>query len=332
MWFQFMNMITQKNLELLKKQHYYIAGKHSAVQICRWTKKSLISGEACYKHKFYGIPSWRCCEISPSAVFCDNHCLHCWRAIENTQGNKILREQADKPEKIIEECIIGRRKLLSGFGGRKKIDIKKYKESLEPSHFAISLIGEPTIYPYIGEMIELLQKKGKTTFLVTNGLHPKVLKKLEKKNQLPTQLYISLNSPNKEEYKKWHKSKLKDAWKRFNESLEIMKKLKNKTRTVIRMTLVKDRNMKKEQIADYAKLIKKANPLFLECKGFMSVGFARKRLGYKTMPTMKEVEDFAKMLEKATGLNILDKQEFSRVVLLGKPKDKRRMKIRKEEI
>lgn len=30
-------MITEKNKALLKKQHYVIAGKHSAVQVCRWT-------------------------------------------------------------------------------------------------------------------------------------------------------------------------------------------------------------------------------------------------------------------------------------------------------
>ena len=56
--------------------------------------------------------------------------------------------------------------------------------------------------------------------------------------------------------------------------------------------------MEKTQIQEYAKLIKKAEPDFIHVKGFMSVGFARKRLGYDKMPTWKEVIDFAKKIEK----------------------------------
>ncbi len=322
-------MISQKNIALLKKQHYRLAGKHSAVQICRWTKKSLLDSGECYKQKFYGIKSSGCCEMSPSAVWCDNKCLHCWRAVENTQGNKIPKNKADRPEIIIEESIKWRKKLLTGFGGNSRVSKAKWLEAQEPSHFAISLIGEPTVYPYIGELIELLRKTGKTTFLVTNGLHPEVLRKFEKKKKLPTQLYISLNSPNKKEYEEWHRSSMKNAWAKFNKSLEIMKNLKNKTRTVLRMTLVKGKNMKEEFVEDYAKLIKKASPLFVEVKGFMSVGYSRKRLAYESMPSMKEIEDFGELLAKETGYNILDRHEPSRIMLLGKASDRKKMKIKR---
>src|SRR3989338_6133546 len=130
--------------------------------------------------------------------------------------------------------------MLSGFKGNKKINIKKWEEAQNPQQFAISLIGEPTLYPHIGKLIKLLRKQNKTSFLVTNGLFPEALKKLEKEKALPTQLYISLNTPNKKMYDGWHKSNLRDAWKRFNKSLDLMKKLRGKTRRVIRMTLVKD--------------------------------------------------------------------------------------------
>lgn len=255
-------MISKKNLELLKKQHYRVAGKHSVVQICRWNKNALIGKGECYKYKFYGIPSWRCCEMSPASVFCDNQCLHCWRAMEATQGNKINPKLADKPEIIIEECIKHRKKLLTGFGGHSKLDKKRYAEAQEPSHFAISLIGEPTLYPKIGELIALLRKNGKTSFIVTNGLHPDTLKKLEKKKQLPTQLYISLNSSNKQEYEKWHKSVHKDAWKRFNESLDFMNKITKKgKRTILRMTLVRGLNMNDKNIEEFAEILKKSGVL-----------------------------------------------------------------------
>ncbi len=244
-------------------------------------------------------------------------------------------KKIDKPDKIIKDCILAQRKMLSGFGGNKNLNRKKFKEAQEPEHFAISLIGESTLYPYLGELIEELRKKRKTSFLVTNGLLPEKLKELERKNQLPTQLYISLNSSNKKDYEKWHKSKMKNAWKKFNKSLGIMKKLRNKTRTIIRMTLVKDLNMKNENIKGYTKLIKKAMPLFVEVKGFVSVGFARERLGYEKMPSHEEIKEFARKLEKelkkqGTKYRFLDEKIESRVELLGE--DRRRMKIKVGQI
>ncbi len=327
-------MITPKNLELLKRQHYRVAGKHSVVQICRWNKNSLIGKGECYKYKFYGIPSWRCCEISPASVFCDNKCIHCWRAVEATQGDKMNPKLIDEPETIIEECIKHRKKLLTGFGGHDRLDKKRYKEAQEPSHFAISLIGEPTLYPKIGEMIALLRKRKKTSFIVTNGLHPDVLKKLDKKNQLPTQLYVSLNASNEKEYIPWHNSNMKNAWKKYNETLDLLNKFTKKgKRTVFRMTLVRNMNMDDKHIEEFAALIKKAGVMYVEVKSFMSLGSARKRLAFETMPSIKEIEVFAKKLAKKTGYLVLDKHMPSRIVLLGKNlAAKKRMKITEKEI
>jgi tRNA wybutosine-synthesizing protein 1 len=326
-------MITQKNLDLLKKQHYIVAGKHSAVQICRWNKHALVGEGECYKYKFYGIPSWRCCEITPW-VGCENRCLHCWRAIESDLGEGLNKKNIDYPGIIINECIKGRKKLLTGFGGHPRLDKERYKESHEPTHFAISLIGEPTLYPKIGELVAELRKQGKTSFIVTNGLHPEVLSKLDKKNQLPTQLYLSLNSGNEKDYKEWHKSMLKDSWERFNKTLDLLAKLTKKgKRTVLRMTLVKGKNMSEENIKEYASIIKKSGVMFVEVKSFMSLGYARARLPYETMPSNKEIEAFAKKLAKASGYIILDKHIPSRIVLLGKNKEaKKRMKISMKEI
>ena len=313
--------------KLLKKQHYYVVGEHSAVQICRWTKKSLRDEGVCYKEKFYGIKSSECCQMSPSVMWCQNQCLHCWRAIENTLGIKI--DEEDSPKEIIEECIKGQRVLLSGFKGSTKTNKEKWQKAQNPTQFAISLSGEPTIYSKIAELIKELRKQGKSTFLVTNGLKPERLLELEKKKALPTQLYISLNAPNKKMYGKWHRSSDKKAWEKFNRSLEIMKKLRKKTRTVVRMTLVKDLNMKQEYVPEYAKLILKAQPDFVEVKGFMSVGYARKRLGYERMPSHKEIKEFSKLLLrelKNSGYKFLDEQIASRVVLLGNRNKSKKIK------
>jgi tRNA wybutosine-synthesizing protein 1 len=327
------SIIPKKAKDILEKQHYSVVGNNAGVQICRWAKKSLLDEGVCYKEKFYGIKSHLCCQMSPCILFCENSCLHCWRALKNWLGDKMDKKDADSPNEIISGCINSQKKLLSGFKGNKKVNMEKWKDAQNPTQFAISLSGEPTLYPYIAELIKELRKQKRTSFLVSNGLNPEVLKKLEKENALPTQLYISLNSPNKKLYEDWHNSTNKDAWKKFNKSLEIMKKLtKKRQRTVLRMTLVKNMNMKDNQAREYAKLMLKASPMFIEVKGYMSVGYARKRLGYETMPTHEEIRHFARLLEKELKpkYKILDEKIESRIVLLGRKKAE--MKIRKNQL
>ena len=313
-------MIPEKVKEVLKKQHYRLVGKHSAVQVCRWTKKSMRDEGVCYKEKFYGIKSYLCCQMTPAVMWCPNKCLHCWRAVELTIGDK-LGKGIDSPKEIIDGCIEAQKKLLIGFKkstekrNLSRANMEKWAEAQEPMQFAISLSGEPFIYDRIGELIEELRKRGKTSFLVTNGLYPEKIKELAEKNQLPTQLYISVNSPNKEMYEKFHRSSMQDAWKKLNRSLKIMSKLK--CRTVFTINLVKDLNMKDEYIQEFAELIKKANPSFVEVKAFMSVGFARQRIGYDKMPYHKDVREFSEELARVTELKILDEKKESRVVLLG---------------
>jgi tRNA wybutosine-synthesizing protein 1 len=307
--------------EQLKKQGHRFIGDHGSVKICNWTRKSLVDDGCCYKEKFYGIKSYLCCQMSPW-LGCENKCVHCWRPIEANFG-EIVGEDIKEPKEIIEESIQAQRKLLTGFNGNAKVNKQKFKESQEPMQFAISLIGEALNYPKIGEFILELRGKGKTSFLVSNGLNPEVLKKLSKDDCLPTQLYISMNAPDKKLFDKWHCSSVKDAWNVYNNSLEIFKNLKKKTRTVLRMTLVKGQNMLDEHIRGYVNLIEKARPDFVEVKGFVSVGFARKRFGYELMPTHEEITNFAKKLInelEERGLieyNILDEHEFSKIVLIG---------------
>jgi len=107
-------MISARIRKILEKQHYEIVGKHSAVQICHWTKKSLKNEGVCYKEKFYGIKSHLCCQMTPAVMWCQNKCLHCWRAIEYTIGDK-LEGNIDSPKDIVDGCIKAQRKLLSGF-------------------------------------------------------------------------------------------------------------------------------------------------------------------------------------------------------------------------
>lgn len=319
----------EKIKNILEKQHYKLVGNHSAVQICRWTKKSIRDQGVCYKEKFYGIKSHRCCQMTPS-LWCPNSCVHCWRAIEFTTGKKIP-EKIDSPSEIIENSIKAQRKLLEGFKilpktkykTLSKANMKKWEEAQEPMQFAISLSGEPTLYPHIGELIQELRKRKKTSFLVTNGLYPEVLERLLKENKLPTQIYISVNTSNKNDYKKFHRSLEKNPWEKLNQSLSLMKKF---PRSVFRINLIRGINMSEKNILEFSEMIKKSKPLFVELKGFMSVGFSRQRLGYEKMPDENEMKILAEKLAEKTGLKILDSHEFSRAWVLGR--EKKDLKIR----
>jgi tRNA wybutosine-synthesizing protein 1 len=58
-------------------------------------------------------------------------------------------------------------------------DRRKYEEALTPRHVAISLTGEPTLYKDLGDLTRSFQKRGLTTFLVSNGTLPSALAELE---------------------------------------------------------------------------------------------------------------------------------------------------------
>ncbi|HIP63110.1 MAG TPA: 4-demethylwyosine synthase TYW1 [Archaeoglobus profundus] len=291
-------MITKKLLKDLKG--YEIVGRHSAVKTCFWLKKSLKNEGVCYKQKFYGIQSHRCLQMTP-ALICNQHCVHCWRPLElltNIEG-------WDDPEFIVEESIKAQRKLLSGFWGNEEVDKKKLEEAYNPNQVAISLIGEPTLYPYLPELVEEFKKRGFTTFVVSNGTRPEMIESVE-----PTQLYISLTAYDEESHLRLNRP-VRSFWDNIMKSLEIMSQ--KTCRTVIRLTLIKGYNMDAEK---FAPLIEKASPMFVETKAYMYLGYSRLRLPREAMPEHEEVRRFAEELAKITGYEIADESVVSRVVLL----------------
>ncbi|MBW2990907.1 4-demethylwyosine synthase TYW1 [Candidatus Woesearchaeota archaeon] len=316
-------MISPVKKKDLEKQGYRLSGEHSAIKVCLWTKKSLRDEGVCYKQKFYGINSHRCVQMTPSLPFCSLRCVWCWRDIEHTKPKWAGKTQA--PKEIIEECIKQHIKYLQGFGGNKKTNQHKYKEAQKPLHFAISLAGEPTLYPRLAELIRELKKQKISSFLVTNSTNPDMLRKLKDKNILPTQLYITLPAPNEQVFKKMCSPLVKDGWKKILDSLKVMKELKNRTRTAIRLTLAKDKNMILPE--QYAELIKIAEPAFVEVKAYMHVGYSKKRMEINNMPRHNEIKEFANKLAKELGYKIIDEQTASRVVLLMK-KDRKDRKLK----
>ena len=312
----------QKLDVLLKKKHYGFY-KNSAVEICLWTKKAIRNQGYCYKQKFYGIPSHRCMEFTP-IIFCQQNCVYCWRPMEIVKSKEMINFLTSRkkpiyaePDDIVKNLLEQRKKLLIGFGGNKKVNKKILDEALKPVHFAISLVGEPTLYSKLCELINLLNKKynAKSIFVVTNGQEPKMLARLQKNKCLPTQLYLSVTAPNEKLYKKINRPFYKDGWKRLNNTINLMKKLD--CRRVIRLTLIKGWNDKSKHIDEFAELINKAKPDFVEIKAYMFLGYSMKRLKRENMPTHDYVKAFSFNLLKQLGnYHYEDEHKPSRIILL----------------
>jgi tRNA wybutosine-synthesizing protein 1 len=298
----------------LKKQKYHLIGNHSAVKRCKWLYESIVNNRPCYKQKFYGIKSHRCIQMTPSLYYCTQGCLFCWRAQSgdlDVTWDEMKNPNKDTPQEIVEGCFRAQERIISGYKGNEKTDWRKFQEAMRPKQVAISLTGEPTLYEPLGELIGEFHRKGLTTFLVSNGTFPSKLSKL---SQEPTQLYISVCAPNEQVYKKVCRPQFPAAWEKLNQTLGLLQSFR--CPTVVRMTLVKEHNM--SLVDEYAKLIEKANPTYIEAKAYMHIGFSNLRLGFDNMPMHHEVKDFAAQLAERTGYKVINEAPESRVVLLSK--------------
>lgn len=291
-------------VELLHKQGYHILGRHSAIKPCLWLNRAIKAKGSCYKAQFYGISSHCCVQMTP-CIACNQRCLHCWRPVEEPY----TVEAWDQPELIVKQALVEQRRFVSGYGGTETADKKIWKEAFTPKHAAISLVGEPTLYPYLHELIELFKQEGMSTFIVTNGTRPEVLEKIS-----PSQLYMSLDAPDHETYLQAC-NPVGDLWGRVEESLEVLGS-RPEQRRALRITLVKGLNMKDP--AGYARQIRKASPDYVEVKAYMHLGYSRYRLTRDAMPTHPEVLEFAKKIADESGYKVANDVELSRVVLLSK--------------
>jgi tRNA wybutosine-synthesizing protein 1 len=252
--------------------------------------------------------------MSPAIDSCNLSCRFCWR----NQGweNDDTMEAYDDPERLLERSIEAQRRILSGFKGDPTVPLDRWTEAQTPRHIAISLTGEPTLYPRMNRFLELCHEKGITTFLVTNGTHPDALRALE---PLPTQLYVSVTAPNEEIFRRLTRPAQDDAWARLRESLEVVRGLR--TRRVVRHTLVRGWNL--GWAGAYAELDSTARPDFIEPKGYVYMGRSRQRLGQAHVPEHEEIAAFARHLSRRTGYTVLDESPESKVVLLGRSSTER---------
>ncbi len=289
---------------------YRFVGRHSAIKVCNWTKESIRGKNVCYKNKFYGIESNQCVQMTPVMFFCNFNCLHCWRNFDYMLPR--AKEDWDEPKAILDGCINAQLELLEGFHGNANVDKEKLTKAMMPKHVAISLSGEPTLYPYLPEFIDEIIGRDMTAFLVSNGTTPEMIERLLEHQ--PTNLYISFYGTTPEMYKRTAVPMIKDFWPRVLQSLNMLGKFD--CNTVVRLTLTKGLNFTDPK--GYADIIEKSGSKYIEVKAFMAVGGSRRVLQYSDMPLHSEIQEFAAEIERHSSYRIINEKQDSRVVLLSR--------------
>lgn len=313
-------MLTPSQKSKAETQQYRLVGNHSAAKICFWTKECIRKHDkVCYKELFYDIHCGKCLEMSP-AILCNQRCLHCWR--DTSLFAPKWDGKVDEPKEIIQKCIEERRKLLIGFGGHEIVKQKDLKEHFEncliPDHAAISLTGEPTLYPKLPQLIDSFfdDFNFRTVFLVTNGTCPEMLKKIGTESKhFPTNLYLSLEAYSYEGHLRFNHPTSRNLWNKVQQSMKYLAKIKNKTRTILRITAIKGFNM--GQSKDFLQFIELMKPSFIEIKGYAFLGCSRRRLKEENVPSWKEVLRFAQEITRMSNYKITHQHEASMVVQLS---------------
>lgn len=294
--------------EQLHRQGYNFIAEDSsaAVKPCLWCKRAVRGGDSCYKHQFYGIETAKCVQMTPT-LRCNQRCIFCWRSVET----EIEDTRTLLPEEIIENIPALQRK---GLSGDKPFSAAAFWEEAtsHPAQFAISLSGEPTLYPHLPKLIDLLKEGGRSVFVVSNGTVPEMVAKIA-----PTQLYLSLDAVDAESYSEIC-NPLGDAeymWQNVLTSLSLLKQKEAEgVRTAVRITLIA--GLSDSWADSFAKIIDSSQPMYVEIKGYMYLGYSRMRLSETAVPDMNDIRRFASAVADACRYEIMDENEPSRVVCL----------------
>ncbi|GAA0665088.1 4-demethylwyosine synthase TYW1 [Natronoarchaeum mannanilyticum] len=290
----------------------YHSENHTAAQTCGWTANALRGEGKCYKYAFYGIESHRCIQMTP-VVKCNERCVFCWRDHAG-HAYELDDVEWDDPEAVVDASLRLQKRLLSGFGGNDEVPREVFEQAMEPRHVAISLDGEPSLYPYLPELIDEFHERDITTFLVSNGTNPEMLARCD-----PTQLYVSVDAHNRAMFEDVVKPVEDDAWESLLDTMDVLA-AKDETRTVLRTTLVEGENMRDPDW--YAAFYDRADPDFVELKAYMHVGHSRGRLDRSSMPDHEDVLAFAEDIqEHMPEHGALKDVPQSRVALLARDAD-----------
>ena len=122
-------------------------------------------------------------------------------------------------------------------------------------------------------------------------------------------MYVSLVAPDQATYERVCRP-VEDSWENLKESLALL----DSRRSAVRITLVQGIN--DSDPGGYARLIADSGADFIEVKGYMYLGYSRKRLQRSNMPEHAYVRQFAEQIAEHSGYIVADENPLSRVVCM----------------
>lgn len=216
--------------------------------------------------------------------------MFCWRHHTNPVGTE-WKWKMDEAELIFEQALKNHYNMINEFKGVPDVKAERLAEAFEVRHCALSLVGEPIMYPEINKFLDLLHSKKISTFLVTNAQFPDAIRNLRP----VTQLYVSVDAPTKESLKRIDRPLFRDFWQRYLDSLKALGE--KRQRTVYRLTLVKGWNT--QDVEQYANLINLGKPDFIEIKGVTYCGeSSASTLTMQNVPWHEEIIEFVRQIQK----------------------------------
>jgi tRNA wybutosine-synthesizing protein 1 len=168
------------------------------------------------------------------------------------------------------------------------------------------------MYPEINRFCIMLHERGISSFMVTNAQFPDAMRALTP----VCQLYVSVDASTEESLKAVDRPLFKDFWPRFQDSLLALSE--KKQRTVYRLTLVKGWNT--EELQNYAELVRRGTPDFVEVKGVTFCGESKASgLRMDNVPYHDEVVRFCQELCTQLGDNyaLASEHQHSTCVLIA---------------
>ncbi|EHB09184.1 tRNA wybutosine-synthesizing protein 1-like protein [Heterocephalus glaber] len=222
----------------------------------------------------------------------------------------------DQPEMILKEAMENHQNMIKQFKGVPGVKLERFEEGMKVKHCALSLVGEPIMYPEINRFLKLLHHCKISSFLVTNAQFP-----VEIINLKPvTQLYVSVDASTKDSLKKIDRPLFKNFWQRFLDSLTAL--AAKPQRTVYRLTLVKSWNV--DELQAYAELVSLGCPDFIEVKGVTYCGeSSASSLTMANVPWHEEVVRFVwELVDLIPDYEVACEHEHSNCLLIAHRKFK----------
>lgn len=99
----------------------------------------------------------------------------------------------DDPLLIVNGAMQNHYDMIRQFKGAPGVIAERLQEANSIRHCALSLVGEPIMYPKINDFLDLLHGRGISSFLVTNAQFPDAMRNLRP----CTQLYVSIDGSTK---------------------------------------------------------------------------------------------------------------------------------------